>query len=58
MEKKWDKMTNNELATNIKLIEIEYSAKKNKIIKLLDELNLLENEFNKGQEILRKRINP
>lgn len=58
MERKWETMTNNELATNIKLVEIEFNSKKQKIITLLGELDSLELEHKKGQETLKKRINP
>ena len=53
---KWELLTINEIKLKQLTLNESYEAKKNKIVKLLDELRELEREYHKGQMEINKRL--
>jgi hypothetical protein len=52
---KFNEMSNTNINVKIKEIGIEYDFIKQQILKLCDKLEVLEKEYNKGKEELKKR---
>lgn len=53
--KEWSKMTNTEIRMNLDSMKMEYEAIKNKINHLFNELDMLDNEYIRGQKVLEER---
>ena len=51
----WKNMGNTEIKLKIKTLEEEYTATKNKINNLLDNLDRLDNEYIRGKKELENR---
>lgn len=52
---KFGEMSNTNINVKIREIGIEYDFIKQQILKLCDKLEVLEKEYNKGKEELKKR---
>ena len=48
-------MTNTEIRMNLDSMKMEYEAIKNKINHLFNELDMLDNEYIRGQKVLEER---
>ncbi len=54
---KWDEKSTNQIITDLKQLEAKHEAIKIEMLKLLDELESVEKDFNEGNKILNKRLN-
>jgi hypothetical protein len=52
----WENLSNTEIRIKMKSMEMEYEAVKNKINTLLNTLDELDNEYNKANKEINKRM--
>jgi len=56
MMKNWNEQTTNKLITEVKSLQEEHNSIKTKILKLVDEMETIEVDFNNINEILSDRL--
>lgn len=56
MMNEWGNMSNTEIRMKMQSMEMEYESIKNKINHFIDELDKLDNEYNKAKRELERRI--
>lgn len=54
---KWDEKGTNQIITDLKQLEAKHEAIKMEMLKLLDEMEDVEKDFEEGKKILNKRLN-
>lgn len=52
----WGNMSNTEIRMKMQSMEMEYESIKNKINHFIDELDKLDNEYNKAKREIERRI--
>jgi len=56
MKHNWEDKTNNEILLEIKQMQLDHEAQKQKIIREFDKLVELEDKFNEAQKIVKERL--
>jgi hypothetical protein len=56
MKYNWEDKTNNEILLEIKQMQLDHEAQKQKIIREFDKLVELEDKFNEAQKIVKERL--
>lgn len=56
MKNNWDDKTNDEIVLEIKQIELDYTAVKQKLLNVFDELVELENKYAEAHKVINDRL--